>query len=359
MQSYPLNSNFPSFHTSVNNATLDAVTSRAASLVMNLTFFLTAGKRFSHVGIVPDAGRWVFSGMSRFPIPYILVLLRTHLISLSFALKVSKSCRGSSWPPPHLLDFQRTTTLCELLTKTPEVTARTVSSTVSPRCRIAVVGLSSVIRPPPPHSNSALASYSLPLGSPRVDAWLSFNCPPLSNSRLVVKLSLGYDAPFLHQNHTELLNGSCRYGMIHIAALEVNIDLEKLPSNLAYHRTGAQLNPKLEKLEFPRNDIIYIRDLGQGAFGRVFQVQAACRAGSGCVLLQSSYLEAGVGGCFKIRSIPYNLEYYLLPTHFVEESACSRIAVLVLARRVMDGLQRCCLIEGLLRSGGESNPRVI
>jgi receptor tyrosine kinase len=48
--------------------------------------------------------------------------------------------------------------------------------------------------------------------------------------------------------------------------------LEKLPNNMAYHRTGAQLNPKLEKLEFPRNDIIYIRDLGQGAFGRVFQV---------------------------------------------------------------------------------------
>ncbi|KAE8743856.1 Tyrosine-kinase receptor Ror2 [Frankliniella occidentalis] len=53
-----------------------------------------------------------------------------------------------------------------------------------------------------------------------------------------------------------------------------NIDLDKLPDNMAYHRTGAQLNPKLEKLEFPRNDIIYIRDLGQGAFGRVFQAKA-------------------------------------------------------------------------------------
>lgn len=34
------------------------------------------------------------------------------------------------------------------------------------------------------------------------------------------------------------------------------------------------MNPKLEQLEFPRNDIIYIRDLGQGAFGRVFQAKA-------------------------------------------------------------------------------------
>lgn len=31
------------------------------------------------------------------------------------------------------------------------------------------------------------------------------------------------------------------------------------------------LDPKLEMLEFPRNDIEYIMDIGQGAFGRVFQ----------------------------------------------------------------------------------------
>lgn len=55
---------------------------------------------------------------------------------------------------------------------------------------------------------------------------------------------------------------------------DAGIDLDKLPSNMAYHSTGAQLNPKLEKLEFPRNNIIYIRDLGQGAFGRVFQAKA-------------------------------------------------------------------------------------
>lgn len=54
----------------------------------------------------------------------------------------------------------------------------------------------------------------------------------------------------------------------------VDIDLTKLPSNLTYHQTEAKLNPKLEKLEYPRNDIVYIRDLGQGAFGRVFQAKA-------------------------------------------------------------------------------------
>lgn len=51
---------------------------------------------------------------------------------------------------------------------------------------------------------------------------------------------------------------------------QTNIDVNKLPSNMSYHQTGAQLNPKLEKLEYPRNDIIFIKDLGQGAFGRVF-----------------------------------------------------------------------------------------
>lgn len=55
---------------------------------------------------------------------------------------------------------------------------------------------------------------------------------------------------------------------------EVNIDLSKLPCNASYHQTDARLNPKLEQLEFPRNDIIYMRDLGQGAFGRVFQAKA-------------------------------------------------------------------------------------
>lgn len=53
---------------------------------------------------------------------------------------------------------------------------------------------------------------------------------------------------------------------------DLAIDLSKLPSNMAYHVTESKLNPKLEALEFPRNDIIYIRDIGQGAFGRVFQV---------------------------------------------------------------------------------------
>ena len=51
-------------------------------------------------------------------------------------------------------------------------------------------------------------------------------------------------------------------------------ELEKLPVNTSYHYTGNRLNPQLEALEYNRNDIIYIRDLGQGMFGRVFQARA-------------------------------------------------------------------------------------
>lgn len=59
-----------------------------------------------------------------------------------------------------------------------------------------------------------------------------------------------------------------------IEGLPTDLDLSKLPSNNTYHCTTAILNPKLEALEYPRNKIIYIRDIGCGAFGRVFLAKA-------------------------------------------------------------------------------------
>ncbi|KAH7638363.1 tyrosine-protein kinase transmembrane receptor ror2-like protein [Dermatophagoides farinae] len=56
--------------------------------------------------------------------------------------------------------------------------------------------------------------------------------------------------------------------------LPTDLDLSKLPSNNTYHCTSAILNPKLEPLEYPRNKIIYVRDIGCGAFGRVFLAKA-------------------------------------------------------------------------------------
>ncbi|XP_074596701.1 neurospecific receptor kinase isoform X2 [Brevipalpus obovatus] len=54
----------------------------------------------------------------------------------------------------------------------------------------------------------------------------------------------------------------------------LDIDLQKLQPNISYHCVDPKLNSKLEALEYPRNNIIYIRDIGQGAFGRVFQAKA-------------------------------------------------------------------------------------
>ena len=54
-----------------------------------------------------------------------------------------------------------------------------------------------------------------------------------------------------------------------------DLDLSKLPSNCAYHCMEAvKVNPQLEALEYARNRIVYIRDIGCGAFGRVFMAKA-------------------------------------------------------------------------------------
>lgn len=57
---------------------------------------------------------------------------------------------------------------------------------------------------------------------------------------------------------------------------DFDIDINRLPSNACYHQRPpvAAIHPKLEALEYPRNDIVYVRDIGQGAFGRVFQARA-------------------------------------------------------------------------------------
>lgn len=57
--------------------------------------------------------------------------------------------------------------------------------------------------------------------------------------------------------------------------IPADLDLSKLQSNCTYHCTTAILNPKLESLEYPRNQIVYIRDIGCGAFGRVFMAKVA------------------------------------------------------------------------------------
>ena len=77
--------------------------------------------------------------------------------------------------------------------------------------------------------------------------------------------------------------GSGRLGYKAAAKDDVDAAIARLPENAAYHqlRTSGKLNPKLEGYEFPRNDIVFLRDIGQGAFGRVFKakVPGSCAVG--------------------------------------------------------------------------------
>ncbi|XP_077869507.1 muscle, skeletal receptor tyrosine protein kinase-like [Saccoglossus kowalevskii] len=63
-----------------------------------------------------------------------------------------------------------------------------------------------------------------------------------------------------------------RYSMYEFPS---NFDASKLPENPMYERppVDRSLSQSLGRLEYPRNKVVYMRDLGQGAFGRVFQAK--------------------------------------------------------------------------------------
>ncbi|KAJ8007506.1 hypothetical protein DPEC_G00118200 [Dallia pectoralis] len=59
-----------------------------------------------------------------------------------------------------------------------------------------------------------------------------------------------------------------------LTALPSELLLDRLHPNPMYQRLPLLLNSKLLALEYPRNNIEYVRDIGEGAFGRVFQARA-------------------------------------------------------------------------------------
>lgn len=58
-----------------------------------------------------------------------------------------------------------------------------------------------------------------------------------------------------------------------LTTLPSELLLDRLHPNPMYQRMPLLLNPKLLSLEYPRNNIEYVRDIGEGAFGRVFQAR--------------------------------------------------------------------------------------
>ncbi|XP_058473273.1 muscle, skeletal receptor tyrosine-protein kinase [Solea solea] len=59
-----------------------------------------------------------------------------------------------------------------------------------------------------------------------------------------------------------------------MSALPSELLLDRLHPNPMYQRVPLLLNSKILALEYPRNNIQYVRDIGEGAFGRVFQARA-------------------------------------------------------------------------------------
>ncbi|GFN96676.1 muscle, skeletal receptor tyrosine protein kinase [Plakobranchus ocellatus] len=60
---------------------------------------------------------------------------------------------------------------------------------------------------------------------------------------------------------------------------DVDVDVDGLTVNSAYYML-TRLNPKLEAIEFPRNDLVFVERIGQGAFGMVFKARILCSNGN-------------------------------------------------------------------------------
>ncbi|ALC40803.1 Nrk [Drosophila busckii] len=69
-------------------------------------------------------------------------------------------------------------------------------------------------------------------------------------------------------------NSNAKCGTIRSTATIHSNCIMLTSTTAAVQESKTKLNARLEKLEYPRGEIVYVRSLGQGAFGRVFQAKA-------------------------------------------------------------------------------------
>ncbi|XP_017265890.1 muscle, skeletal receptor tyrosine-protein kinase isoform X2 [Kryptolebias marmoratus] len=133
-------------------------------------------------------------------------------------------------------------------------------------------------------TNSALVTKStltVPRQNPRPPPTTTVSSPAYSMSVIVVVLTSMATAVFLTivilgclkrrkhwRNRKRVMKTST------LSALPSELLLDRLHPNPMYQRVPLLLNSKLLALEYPRNNIQYVRDIGEGAFGRVFQARA-------------------------------------------------------------------------------------
>uniref|UniRef100_G3Q2K8 receptor protein-tyrosine kinase n=1 Tax=Gasterosteus aculeatus aculeatus TaxID=481459 RepID=G3Q2K8_GASAC len=105
--------------------------------------------------------------------------------------------------------------------------------------------------------------------------------PAYSMSVIVILLTVLAAAVFIficilacHRRRKQWRNRKRAMETPTMSALPSELLLDRLHPNPMYQRVPLLLNSKLMALEYPRNNIQYVRDIGEGAFGRVFQARA-------------------------------------------------------------------------------------
>ncbi|KAF7652566.1 hypothetical protein LDENG_00095210, partial [Lucifuga dentata] len=122
---------------------------------------------------------------------------------------------------------------------------------------------------------------SVPRQTPRFHPIQTSSSPAYSMSVIVILLTALAAAVFLtiiilacRRRRKQWRNRKRAMETPTLTALPSELLLDRLHPNPMYQRVPLLLNSKLLALEYPRNNIQYVRDIGEGAFGRVFQARA-------------------------------------------------------------------------------------
>ncbi|XP_071322633.1 muscle, skeletal receptor tyrosine-protein kinase [Trachinotus anak] len=120
-----------------------------------------------------------------------------------------------------------------------------------------------------------------PRQTPRLPPTTTVSSPAYSMSVIVIILTALAAAVFLtiiilacYRRRKQWRNRKRVMETPTLSALPSELLLDRLHPNPMYQRVPLLLNSKLLALEYPRNNIQYVRDIGEGAFGRVFQARA-------------------------------------------------------------------------------------
>uniref|UniRef100_M3ZPL4 receptor protein-tyrosine kinase n=1 Tax=Xiphophorus maculatus TaxID=8083 RepID=M3ZPL4_XIPMA len=132
-----------------------------------------------------------------------------------------------------------------------------------------------------PYGCTYIPFLTAPDQVPRPPPTSTSSSPAYSMTVIVIVLTSMAIAVFLtiiilgcHRRRKQWRNRKREIGTPTLSALPSELLLDRLHPNPMYQRVPLLLNSKLLALEYPRNNIQYVRDIGEGAFGRVFQARA-------------------------------------------------------------------------------------